>query len=81
MGAIKSSETLVPVYHNAQLHIAEECNIHKIVFCIFIYSLFNDAINVTDYPTLNDWMPATYELERMWKEATGFSFPALAWKH
>jgi hypothetical protein len=44
---------------------------HKILFCIFIYSLFNDAISGTNYPTPNDWMTASYELERMWMEATG----------
>jgi hypothetical protein len=38
-------------------------------FCLFICSLFNDAVNIPNYKASNDWMIANDELERTWKGA------------
>jgi hypothetical protein len=38
-------------------------------FYSFIYSLFNDAFNSSDYIASNERMIVNNELERIWKEA------------
>lgn len=45
---------------------------------VFIYSLFNDALNCIDYVTSNDNMRLNIKLENMWKRRVVAKFGVLS---
>jgi hypothetical protein len=47
--------------------------------CLFVGTLFNDAVSNSDHKVSNCWVIVNNELERMWKEAAPAYFKVFRW--
>jgi hypothetical protein len=77
MEALSSSEISVNIYQTTWYYIPKDKNLHTYTMgtsnltyyhCLFIYTLFNDPFNDSDYTASNVRMTVNNELERVWKE-------------
>jgi hypothetical protein len=56
-------------YHRVQnLSSFRRLLFQNVFIYLFTYSLFNDAVSISDYIASNERMIVNNELERMWKE-------------
>jgi len=57
-----------------------KCNNFQIIYFLFTYGLFNDAISSSDYKVLNEKSFLNVELLGTWKDALVRNLLGFAWR-